>query len=146
MRLGARAALVAGNHKEVIDLTDIALDTEVEFPELHAMRGRAADALGDKQTAMRHLEQAAANESAPFSTQLHFARVAFNGGWFGEAIDAYQMVLAHAGADQSARDEAERQLGRLGPRAIRGAGKSCRRVIPRPPGSCWIALRNPGRR
>ena len=110
------------------------------------MRGRAADALGDKQTAMRHLEQAAANESAPFSTQLHFARVAFNGGWFGEAIDAYQMVLAHAGADQSARDEAERQLGRLGPRAIRGAGKSCRRVIPRPPGSCWIALRNPGRR
>ena len=121
MRLGARAALVAGNHKEVIDLTDIALDTEVEFPELHAMRGRAADALGDKQTAMRHLEQAAANESAPFSTQLHFARVAFNGGWFGEAIDAYQMVLAHASADQSARDEAERQLGRLGPRAIRGA-------------------------
>ena len=112
---------MAGNHKEVIDLTDIALDTEVEFPELHAMRGRAADALGDKQTAMRHLEQAAANESAPFSTQLHFARVAFNGGWFGEAIDAYQMVLAHASADQSARDEAERQLGRLGPRAIRGA-------------------------
>ncbi|MBB1225780.1 hypothetical protein EII46_31105, partial [Klebsiella pneumoniae] len=88
MRLGVRAALVAGNHKEVIDLTDIALDTQVEFPELHAMRGRAADALGDKQTAMRHLEQAAANESAPFSTQLHFARVAFNGGWFGEAIDA----------------------------------------------------------
>jgi len=121
MRLGVRAALVAGNHKEVIDLTDIALDTQVEFPELHAMRGRAADALGDKQTAMRHLEQAAANESAPFSTQLHFARVAFNGGWFGEAIDAYKMVLAHASADQSARDEAERQLGRLGPRAIRGA-------------------------
>ncbi|WP_241052218.1 hypothetical protein [Achromobacter xylosoxidans] len=121
MRLGVRAALVAGNHKEVIDLTDIALDTAVEFPELHAMRGRAADALGDKQTAMRHLEQAAANESAPFSTQLHFARVAFNGGWFGEAIDAYKMVLAHASADQSAKDEAERQLGRLGPRAIRGA-------------------------
>ena len=130
MRLGARAALVAGNHKEVIDLTDIALDTEVEFPELHAMRGRAADALGDKQTAMRHLEQAAANESAPFSTQLHFARVAFNGGWFGEAIDAYQMVLAHAGADQSARDEAERQLGRLGRARSAAPGKSCRRVIP----------------
>lgn len=121
MRLGVRAALVAGNHKEVIDLTDIALDTQVEFPELHAMRGRAADALGDKQTAMRHLEQAAANESAPFSTQLHFARVAFNGGWFGEAIDAYKMVLANASADQGAKDEAERQLGRLGPRAIRGA-------------------------
>ena len=146
MRLGARAALVAGNHKEVIDLTDIALDTEVEFPELHAMRGRAADALGDKQTAMRHLEQAAANESAPFSTQLHFARVAFNGGWFGEAIDAYQMVLAHASADQSARDEAERQLGRLGPRAIRGAREILSAGDPRPPGSCWIALRNPGRR
>lgn len=121
MRLGVRAALVAGNHKEVIDLTDIALDTQVEFPELHAMRGRAADALGDKQTAMRHLEQAAANESAPISTQLHFARVAFNGGWYGEAIDAYKMVLANASADQSAKDEAERQLGRLGPRAIRGA-------------------------
>ena len=40
MRLGARAALVAGNHKEVIDLTDIALDTEVEFPELHATAAR----------------------------------------------------------------------------------------------------------
>ena len=84
------------------------------------MRGRAADALGDKRTAMRHLEQAAANESAPFSTQLHFARVAFNGGWFGEAIDAYQMVLAHAGADQSARDEPSASSAGW-PRAIRGA-------------------------
>ncbi|ADP13596.1 tetratricopeptide repeat family protein 1 [Achromobacter xylosoxidans A8] len=121
MRLGVRAALVAGNHKEVIDLTDIALDTQIDFPELHAMRGRAADALGDKQTAMRHLEQAAAGDAAPFSTKLHFARVAFNGGWYGEAIDAYKTVLGHEGADQSARDEAERQLGRLGPRAIRGA-------------------------
>ncbi|QKH35555.1 hypothetical protein FOC84_11625 [Achromobacter pestifer] len=121
MRLGVRAALVAGNHKEVIDLTDIALDTQIDFPELHAMRGRAADALGDKQTAMRHLEQAAAGDSTSFSTQLHFARVAFNGGWYGEAIDAYKTVLGHEGADQGARDEAERQLGRLGPRAIRGA-------------------------
>ncbi len=121
MRLGVRAALVAGNNKEVMDLTDIAIDTQVDFPELDAMRGRAADALGDKETAMRHLEQAAANESAPLSTQLFFARVAFNGGWFGEAIDAYKMVLAHPSADQSAKEEAERQLGRLGPRAIRGA-------------------------
>lgn len=121
MRLGVRAALVAGNHKEVIDLTNLALDTNVDFPELHAMRGRAADALGDKKTAMRHLEQAATGETAAFSTKLYFARVAFNGGWFGEAIDAYKMVLAHSSADQSAKDEAERQLGRLGPRAIRGA-------------------------
>ncbi|WP_323029950.1 hypothetical protein [Castellaniella sp.] len=121
MRLGVRAALVAGNHKEVIDLTNLAIDTHVDFPELHAMRGRAADALGDKQTAMRHLERAAAGEAAPLSARLHFARVAFNGGWFGEAIDAYKDVLAHSSADQSARAEAERQLGRLGPRAIRGA-------------------------
>ena len=121
MRLGVRAALVAGNHKEVIDLTDIAIDSQIDFPELHAMRGRAADALGDKKTAMRHLEQAAAGESASFSTQLHFARVAFHGGWYGEAIDAYKAVLEHNGADQSAKDEAQRQLGRLGPRAIRGA-------------------------
>jgi tetratricopeptide (TPR) repeat protein len=121
MRLGVRAALVAGNHKEVIDLTNLAIDTNVDFPELHAMRGRAADALGDKETAMQHLEQAAAGEAAPFSAKLYFARVAFNGGWFGEAIDAYKDVLAHSSADQNARDEAERQLGRLGPRAIRGA-------------------------
>ncbi|MDF8362975.1 hypothetical protein [Achromobacter anxifer] len=121
MRLGVRAALVAGNHKDVIELTDIALDSQVDFPELHAMRGRAADALGDKKTAMRHLEQAAANDPASFSTQLHFARVAFHGGWFGEAIDAYKTVLDHTAADQSAKDEAQRQLGRLGPRAIRGA-------------------------
>lgn len=121
MRLGVRAALVAGNHKEVIDLTNLAIDTNVDFPELHAMRGRAADALGDKKTAMRHLEQAAVGESAPFSAKLYFARVAFNGGWFGEAIDAYKDVLVHSSADQSAQDEAERQLGRLGPRAIRGA-------------------------
>ncbi|MDQ2184934.1 hypothetical protein RBI13_06985 [Alcaligenaceae bacterium A4P071] len=121
MRLGVRAALLAGNHKEVIDLTDIALDTNVQFPELDAMRGRAADALGDKQTAMRHLGQAAADESAPLSTQLYFARVAFHGGWFGQAIDAYTWVLAHASADQSAKDEAQRQLDRLGPRAIRSA-------------------------
>lgn len=121
MRLGVRAALVAGNHKEVIDLTNLAIDTNVDFPELHAMRGRAADALGDQKTAMRHLEQAAAGESAPLSAKLYFARVAFKGGWFGEAIDAYKDVLAHASADQSVRDEAERQLGRLGPRAIRSA-------------------------
>ncbi|OZI37897.1 hypothetical protein CAL29_05885 [Bordetella genomosp. 10] len=121
MRLGVRAALMAGNHKEVIELTDIALDTQIQFPELDAMRGRAADALGDKQTAMRHLEQAAAGESAQFSTQLYFARVAFNGGWFGEAIDAYTAVLSHASADQSAKEEAERQLRRLGPRSIRAA-------------------------
>lgn len=121
MRLAARAALLAGNHKEVIDLTDIALDAQVDFPELDSMRGRAADALGDKKTAMRHLEQAAAGESAQFSTQLFFARVAFSGGWFGEAIDAYTAVLAHASADQNAKDEAERQLHRLGPRSIRAA-------------------------
>ncbi|MGB3275149.1 MAG: hypothetical protein WBA82_03060 [Castellaniella sp.] len=121
MRLGVRAALVAGNHQEVIDLTSLAIDTHVDFPELHAMRGRAADALGDKKTAMRHLGLAAAVESAPLSAKLHFARVAFSGGWFGEAIDAYKDVLAHPAADQSARDEAQRQLGRLGPRAIRGA-------------------------
>lgn len=124
MRLGVRAALLAGNHKEVIDLTDIAIDTQVAFPELDAMRGRAADALGDKQTAMRHLAQAAAGESAPFSAQLFFARAAFNGGWYGEAIDAYKMVLSHPSADQGAKEEAERQLGRLGPRAIRGARES----------------------
>ncbi|OZI52453.1 hypothetical protein [Bordetella genomosp. 4] len=121
MRLGVRAALLAGNYQEVIDLTDIALDTQVEFPELDAMRGRAADALGDKQTAKQHLEQAAAAEAAPLSTRLHFARVAFNGGWFGEAIDAYEAILAHPSADQNAKEEAERQLGRLGSRAIRGA-------------------------
>src|SRR5690606_29475975 len=112
---------VGGNHKEVIDLTNLAIDTNVDFPELHAMRGRAADALGDKKTAMLHLEHAAAGDSAPFSAKLYFARAAFNGGWFGEAIDAYNDVLAHPSADQNARDEAERQLGRLGPRAIRGA-------------------------
>jgi tetratricopeptide (TPR) repeat protein len=121
MRLGVRAALLAGNHKEVIDLTDIALDSKVDFPELDAMRGRAADALGDKQTALRHLEQAAASESAQPTAQLYFARVAFSGGWFGESIDAYTAVLGHASSDQNAKDEAERQLRRLGPRAIRAA-------------------------
>src|SRR5690606_36025422 len=119
MRLGVRAAMVAGNHKEVIDLTNLALDTNVDFPELHAMRGRAADALGDKETAMVHLGQAAAGDAAPLNTKLYFARAAFKGGWFGEAIDAYNDVLAHPSADQSAREEAERQLGRLAPRAIR---------------------------
>lgn len=121
MRLGVRSALLAGNHKEVIELTDIALDTQVDFPELDAMRGRAADALGDKQTAIRHLKQAAAGESAAFSTQLYFARAAFNGGWFGDAIDAYTAILSHGSADQSAKEEAQRQLNRLGPRAIRAA-------------------------
>src|SRR5690606_40369107 len=100
MRLGVRAALVGGNNKEVIDLTNLAIDTQVEFPELHAMRGRAADALGDKTTAMRHLEQAAAGASAPFSAKLFFARAAFKGGWFGEAIDAYKDVLAHPRSEE----------------------------------------------
>ena len=121
MRLAVRAELLAGNHKAVIELTDIALDARLNFPELDAMRGRAADSLGDTQTAMRHLELAAAGEGAAFSTQLYFARVAFNGGWFGEAIDAYTAVRAHASADQNAKDEADRQLGRLGSRAIRAA-------------------------
>jgi len=121
IRLAVRAALLAGNHKEVIELTDIALDAHVDFPELDTMRGRAADALGDSRTAMRHLGRAVSDESAQFSTKLYFARVAFNGGWFGEAIDAYKAVLAHPSADQNAKEEAERQLGRLGPRSIRAA-------------------------
>ncbi|OZI19998.1 hypothetical protein CAL26_20810 [Bordetella genomosp. 9] len=121
MRLAVRSALLAGNHQEVIELTDIALDAHVDFPELDAMRGRAADALGDKQTAMRHLKLAAAEDAAQFSTRLYFARVAFSGGWYGEAIDAYTAVLAHPSADQGAKEEAERQLGRLGPRSIRAA-------------------------
>lgn len=121
MRLAVRAALLAGKHEEVIGLTDAALDTQIDFPELDAMRGRAADALGDRQTAMRHLKRAAAGESAQLSTKLYFARVAFGGDWFGEAIDAYTEVLSHPSADQSAKDEAQRQLGRLGPRAIRAA-------------------------
>ncbi|WP_144636178.1 hypothetical protein [Bordetella genomosp. 13] len=121
MRVAVRAALVAGNHREVIELTDIALDAQVDFPELDAMRGRAADALGDTKTAMRHLERAVSDDAAQFSTKLYFARVAFNGGWFGEAIDAYNAVRNHASADQNAKDEAERQLGRLGSRSIRAA-------------------------
>jgi tetratricopeptide (TPR) repeat protein len=119
LRISARAALMAGEHKEVMDFTDIALDANVEFPEFDAMRGRAADALGDKQAAMHHLKRAAAEKSATFATKLFFARVAFNGGWFGEAIDAYNDVLAHESADESAKDEANRQLGRLGRRSIR---------------------------
>jgi tetratricopeptide (TPR) repeat protein len=121
MRAAVRAALVAGNHQEVMELTDIALDARVQFPELDAMRGRAADALGDKRTAMRHLQRAASGESAPFSTQLYFARVASSGGWFGEAIDAYTAVRGNGSADQNAKDEADRQLRRLGPRSIRAA-------------------------
>ena len=70
---------------------------------------------------MRHHGRAVSDESAQFSTKLYFARVAFNGGWFGEAIDAYKAVLAHPSADQNAKEEAERQLGRLGPRSIRAA-------------------------
>src|SRR5690606_6664166 len=99
-----------------------AAPSELYTLSLHTLfRSRAADALGDKTTAMRHLEQAAAGASAPFSAKLFFARAAFKGGGFGEAIDAYKDVLAHPSADQSAKEEAERQLGRLGPRAIRSA-------------------------
>jgi len=121
MRLAARAALLAGNHQEVMELTEIGLDTQFDFPELDAMRGRAADALGDKATAMQHLARAVSDDAAPLTTRLFFARVAFNGGWYGEAIDAYTAVLHHASADQSMKEEAERQLQRLGPRAIRSA-------------------------
>jgi len=121
LRLEVRAALLAGNYQRVLDVTDVAMDAQLDFPDLDALRGRAADALGDSAKAMLHLKKAAQMDDAPVAAKVYFARVALRNDAFGEAIDAYDAVLADESADEGTRQEAERRLVRLCRRSIRAA-------------------------
>jgi tetratricopeptide (TPR) repeat protein len=121
LRQDTRVALVAKSYADVVALVDIALTTCTTFPELDSFLGRAADALGDTQTALRHLCRAADEQGAPVSARMHLARVAVRGERYRDAIEAYWHVAVNDDADQAAREEALRQLKVLRGRAIRAA-------------------------
>jgi len=121
LRTEARVALIAKDYPQVLAIGSIALGTGAAFPELDIFLGRAADALGDTQTALRHLGRAADEVGAPVSVRIQLARVAVRGHQYREAIDAYCDVAANDSADQAVRDEAQRNVTGLRGLAIRGA-------------------------
>jgi tetratricopeptide (TPR) repeat protein len=121
LRQDTRLALVAKSYANVVAIVDIALITRTTFPELDSFLGRAADALGDTQTALRHLRRAADEQGAPVSARMHLARVAVRGERYRDAIEAYWQVAVNDDADQVAREEALRQLKVLRSRSIRAA-------------------------
>lgn len=121
MRQAARAAIVEQNFHAAVGLIDIALQTSLTFPHLDNLRGRAAEALGDTPTALRHLRLAADQPGAPLSARLHLARVAVRAGRYAEAIEAFSQIAANHEADSAMRDDAARQISTLRGRSIRAA-------------------------
>jgi tetratricopeptide (TPR) repeat protein len=121
LRRDARLALAAKDYANVTAIAGIALGAGIPFPDLDSLLGRAADALGDTETALRHLRRVADEAGAPVSARVLLARVAVKGQRYGEAIDAYCQVAANEGAEESVREEARRQLTILRNRAVRFA-------------------------
>jgi tetratricopeptide (TPR) repeat protein len=121
LRQDARLALAAKSYPVVVAVVDIALSTRTTFPELDTFLGRAADALGDTPTALRHLRRAADEPGAPVSARMHLGRVAVRGERYLEAIDAYRQVTVNEAAEPAVREEALRQLTVLRSRSIRAA-------------------------
>ncbi|WP_250474633.1 hypothetical protein [Caballeronia sp. GAFFF1] len=121
MRQAARAAIVEQDFHAAVSLIDLALQTSLTFPDLHSLRGRAAEALGDTPTALRHLRLAADEPGAPLPARLHLARVAVRAGRYAEAIEAFSQIAAKPEADRAMRDDAARQISTLRGRSIRAA-------------------------
>ena len=121
LRRDARLALAAKNYQEVTAIASIALSTNTRFAELDSIAGRAAEALGDTETALHHLRLAADQEGAPMAARAHLARVAVKGQRYGEAIDAYRQIAAHPSADEAMRRDALDRLTILRNRAVRFA-------------------------
>lgn len=121
MRIETRKAFNAKDYDAVVRITAIAHQTLTKFPELDSFLGRAADALGDIQTALIYLKKATYEKGASINAQIYLARVASRNEKYSEAIDAYAEILQGKLADEWARDEASRQLTKLHSRLIRSA-------------------------
>ncbi|MFM0327120.1 hypothetical protein [Caballeronia glebae] len=121
LRQAARLALTAKSYQEVVSIAVTALATGCPFPELDSFLGRASDALGDTETAMRHLRRAADAQDATLSTRIFLARAAARCGRYQETQEAYSMLAIDHNVDQATRDEAQRQLRLSRNRAIRAA-------------------------
>ncbi|WZB75626.1 hypothetical protein WJ972_05005 [Achromobacter insuavis] len=145
MRLGVRAALVAGNHKEVIDLTDIALDTQVEFPNCtpcaaaRPMRwatSRPPCATWNRPPPTSR-RRSARNCTLPASrsTAAGSARPSTPTRWSWRTRRPTRAPATRPSASSAGSDRA--------PSAA--PAKSCRPAIPRRPGTCWTVSRGRGR-
>ncbi|VXB02085.1 Tetratricopeptide repeat family protein 1 [Burkholderia sp. 8Y] len=121
MRQAARAGIVAQDFDATVGIIDIALQTGIAFPDLDSLRGRAAEALGDTATALRHLRLAADEPGAPVAARLHLARVAVRAERYTEAIEAFWQIATNDETEPSMRDDAARQISMLRGRAIRAA-------------------------
>jgi tetratricopeptide (TPR) repeat protein len=121
LRLVVRRAFMARDYAAVASLIDFVLQIRITFPELNSFRGRAADALGDTQTALVYLKKAADEAGAPTAARIRLARVAFRTGHYGDAIDAYCEVLNAQAIDDATREEVVRQLAVSRSRSIRAA-------------------------
>lgn len=145
MRLGVRAALVAGNHKEVIDLTDIALDTQVEFPELHAMR----DA---RRTRWATSRPPCGIWSRPRRTNpRRSARNCISRAWRSMAAGSARPSMPTRWSwpmrrrTRAPRTRPSASSGDSDRAPFAAPGKSCPAAIPRRPGTCWSVSRSRGR-
>jgi len=120
LRREVRKAFVDKDLARVIALTDVAFSTAAHFPEIDSFVGRAAAKLGDLPKALTHLKKAADTDSSA-TPQVQLARVAVQAGDYLAALKAYGAVLAHDGAEDWARTEAERKLAQLLSPTIRAA-------------------------
>ncbi|CAD6554786.1 CDC27 family protein [Paraburkholderia metrosideri] len=121
LQKSARAAFVAKDYAKLLRIIDVAINARITFPELDNYRGRAADALGDIETAIHHLRLAADQPEAPVSVRLHLARVAIRNERLRDAVEAYAVVARDSSADKASQEEALRQLSSLRTRGIRAA-------------------------
>lgn len=123
LRREVRQAFLAKDHARVMELTDVAIDTATDFPEIDSFVGRAAAELGDLDRALLHLKKAA--EADPSSApQIQLARVAVQASDYLEALRAYNAVVSDSNALDWARDEASRKLVKLLSPAIRASRES----------------------
>lgn len=123
LRREVRKAFIDKDLARVIALTDVAFSTAAHFPEIDSFVGRAAAKLGDLPKALTHLKKAADTDASAMP-QIQLARVAVQAGDYLAALKAYGAVLAHEGAEEWARVEADRKLTQLLSPTIRAARES----------------------
>lgn len=123
LRREVRQAFLAKDHAKVVALTDVAIDTATDFPEIDSFVGRSAAELGDLDRALLHLKKAAESDSSS-AQQIQLARVAVQASDYLEALRAYNAVAADRDAPEWARTEADRKLVRLLSPAIRASRDS----------------------
>ena len=123
LRREVRQAFLAKDHAKVVALTNVAIDTATDFPEIDSFVGRSAAELGDLDRALVHLKKAAETDTSS-APQIQLARVAVQASDYLEALRAYNAVVADSDAQDWARIEADRKLVKLLSPAIRACRES----------------------